>query len=177
MEEKTPKEVEAIFRELFKLHYSPLCLLALKFSGNPEEAEDVVQGVFGKLWDKRSNLEWGNNIVHYLYRATKNNAIDKLRGRKLIQDVDEDFFNDITDEASTEPDSIEQIRLSLVKEAIDRLPPRCREVFTLQKMSGLSYKEISEELNISVKTVENQMVKALFLIREHYEKTKGKYGL
>lgn len=171
------RKLEKQFQHLFKLHYEPLCLFVMNYVKDKDQAEDIVQAVFSSLWSKKDRLDWGDKITHYLYKAAKNNALDHIRKHKHETRVEDAFFDDISAEGSFSKDSIESIQLILVKKAIQTLPPRCREVFTLQKMSGMTYKEIAEDMGISVKTVENQMIKALAMIREFYTNHKDKYGI
>lgn len=154
-----------------------MCQLAFQYLSDKNAAEDVVQGVFGQLWDKRERLEWGDKMVHYLYRATKNNAIDLLRKQRFSAELDEEHLNTPDNGGALDENALKAIQLNLIKESLSTLPDRCREIFMLQKMNGLTYREIAEELGISVKTVENQMVKALAMIRDYYEKQRHKYGI
>lgn len=178
MKQKGTKSAELIIRDLFLNHYPALCQLAYKYVKSEAEAEDIVQGVFSSIWQKREQLEWDEKIVHYFYKATKNNAIDRTRRAGTQSFQDESFFDEIPqDDDQLDSEMVESIKLQLVKMAIDKLPPRCKEIFTLQKLGGMTYQEIAEELDISVKTVENQMVKALSFIREYFESNRTKHGI
>ena len=168
---------EKQFQELFKTHYEALCLFTTRFVRDKNQAEDIVQAVFSSLWEKRHSLEWGEKITHYLYRAAKNNALDYLKKNRLDTGLEESFFEQLEEESNFSRERLQSLKIAIIKRGIQTLPARCKEVFSLQKLSGLTYNEIAEELNISVKTVENQMVKALSLIRQYYDQNKDKYGI
>lgn len=153
--------------KLVYLHfYEKLCIYILNFSADRDLAEDVVQDTFLKLWNSRHNLRSDGALSAYLYKITYNNFIDNYRKTKqldeelenirlvtlteLLDDANEDLFNQ---------------RLDKVKKAIEQLPPRCKEIFLMNKEKGMRYKEIAKALDLSVKTVENQIGKALQLLR------------
>jgi len=168
---------EKQIRSLFEEHYDALCQLVFRIVGDRDAAEDIVQGVFSRVWAKRTELDWEDRITHYLYRSARNNAIDWLRKQRPKSELDEPMLDQLASEETADEDLREAMQLKLVQEAMELLPSRCKEVFTLQKLSGMTYREIAEELDISVKTVENQMVKALSIIRDHYQKNRHRYGL
>jgi RNA polymerase sigma-70 factor (ECF subfamily) len=153
------------FEHLFDLYYNPLCNFALSISKDYDKAEDIVQEVFVQIWKKRSSLAIDKNIKNYLFTATKNKAIEWLRREKLFDkyaesQVIQDFNRNDVDELAQKYEMLEKLYSS-----VRQLPPKCQQVFKLGKINGLTYAEISEELNISVKTVENQMSRALKLLR------------
>jgi RNA polymerase sigma-70 factor (family 1) len=174
---KSDNELKQSFRKLFQAYYDPLCQVAYKYLNNASETEDVVQGVFSQLWSKRHQIEWGDKLVHYLYKSVKNNAIDNLRRKKNQFEYDQDKMEEIPDNTPIESEITESLQIQLIKLGINKLPPRCREIFTMQKMSGMTYQEIADELGISIKTVENQMVKALSFLRTFYEENRKRHGL
>ena len=141
-------------KDLFARHYRPLCLYALHYVGADDAAEDIVQECFVSLWQHAPR-----NPRSFLYTAVRNRCIDHLR-RVRLDTVDvaphdlEGFISD--DEARCR--SEQEARLW---EAIDRLPERCRQVFLMSKRDGMRYKEIAAELNISERTVEHQVAKAM----------------
>jgi len=161
---------EATFKALFAQEYSKLCRYALTFLHDTHQAEDVVQETFIKIWERKPELIGSPDIRFYLVTAVRNNCISALRKLKTQQTQ----FTEETPEPEPEPfvtatqqyqDASEQsIRIAT---ALDKLPPKCREVFLLVKMQGLSYKQAAEALEISVKTVENQMGKAIKVLRDN----------
>ena len=145
---------------LFRNYYRPLCIYALHYLHDIELAEDVVQDCFVRLLEHSDEPQ---NARSWLYRAVHNHCIDQLRRHNpLLTDIQpEDVDGLISDEEAQER-SFSEARLW---EAIDELPARCREVFLLAKRDGLTYHEIAQRLNLSEKTVEHQVSKALKRLR------------
>jgi RNA polymerase sigma-70 factor (family 1) len=161
------------FENIFEKHYKKLCRHALFYLRSAEDAEDVVQETFVKMWQERSQLfEQENDVVPYLYTAVKNNSISLLRKRFEAVSIDDDNSAvQIEDIQDSEYDNHKEDLHQRVMEAIEALPPKCAEVFKMHRLVGMSYKDIAEELGISVKTVENQIGKALRILRQLAETT------
>jgi RNA polymerase sigma-70 factor (ECF subfamily) len=128
-------------------------------------AEDVVQEVFIKLWDKRDTLDGVNNIKSYLFQATKNSSLNWLKSKKNQNES----INDVNFTHGSSNNIEEQIEFeetqNKITQALSLLPTKCKAVFLLSRNEDKTYKEIAEGLNISVKTVENHMGKALKILR------------
>ena len=133
-------------------------------------AEDVVQDTFIKIWETKQDLIASPDIRYYLVTAVRNNCISALRKLKSSSVR----FTETAPEPEPEPfftptqqreDAAEQS--GKLAAALNLLPPKCKEVFLLVKMHSLSYRQVAESLDISIKTVENQMGKALRVLREH----------
>ena len=153
-------EFERIFRDL----YRPLCLFALRFTEKTEDAEDVVQQAFADVWDKCCNNVAIANFKSYLYQAVRNRSLSLIaQSSDAGQDIE--LLADLED-TSEEEQMFRSERDARLWTAIDGLPPERKKIFLLSKRDGLKYQEIAEELNISVKTVENQIGKALKTLRE-----------
>ncbi len=135
-----------------------------------DEAEEVVQGVFFKVWERRGQLEVTVSLKAYLYRAVHNASLNHLKHQKVRQE----YANHVKamEEEGMEDPGMELTELQRdVTYAIEELPEKCREVFKLNRFEGLKYREVADLLGISEKTVENQMGKALKLLRDrlsHY---------
>lgn len=143
------------FREL----YLPLGMYALRLVGDAADAEDVVEEAFAHAWQAiESGAEVGN-FKAYMYRCVRNECIGFLRTRKERAALDD--IPEVSDEAVDT-----SVRDAKIWRAVDALPEKCREVFLLSKRDGLSQEEIADELGISIKTVKNQMTKALSRLRE-----------
>jgi RNA polymerase sigma-70 factor (ECF subfamily) len=154
------------YEQLFKKYYAPLCGFAMKYVRDHEAAQDIVADVFYKLWNKRENMKRDVEIKPYLYVATKNTSLNYLKTSARNVDVEEETFGNYFVETRTAEDEIEFDDMKArLQETIAALPPKCREVFVLSRYEDLSYKEIAAKLGISVKTVENQMGKALKRLR------------
>ncbi|MDE7189571.1 MAG: RNA polymerase sigma-70 factor [Muribaculaceae bacterium] len=152
--------------DCYRRFYRPLGMYALKLLGDVDEAEDIVQEIFGTLVDRSDDIS-SATVKPYLYRAVHNRVLNRLRdsmGERLAEYPDE----------VTEEDIDTSERDARLWEEIGQLPQRCREVFLMAKRDGMSYAEIAEELGISVKTVENQMTKALSRLREALSARKGR---
>jgi RNA polymerase sigma-70 factor (ECF subfamily) len=151
------------FKTLFLTFYSPLCNYALKITGDPEVAEDLVQNMFLQIYQKRV-ITTVKDPERYLLRGIKYKCIDYIRSKSTKQEINldsvadsvADFASEISDE-EVEP---------LLHYFAAKLPLKTREVFLLSRESGMTYKEIASELNISVKTVETQMGRALRQMKE-----------
>ena len=160
---------EVAFKDLFAQEYAKLCRYALTYLQDSHQAEDVVQETFIKIWERKQDMISSPDMRFYLITAVRNNCISYLRKLKSQNVV----FTESTPEPEPEvhftalqhqEKANEQSRR--ISAALDRLPPKCREVFLLVKMQGMSYKQTAEALNISVKTVENQMGKAIKVLKE-----------
>ena len=150
------------FEQTFKSLYKPLCLFALRYTERTDDAEDVVQQAFADVWDKNRAGDTIENLKAYLYRAVRNRSLSLAAGP--VEEATEEF-PDVEDE-SEEERIYQSERDARLWDAIDRLPPERKRIFLLAKRDGLRYAEIAEELHLSVKTVENQIGKALKALRE-----------
>ena len=160
--------LEKQFAKHFNAHYRPLCLHALRFMGNAEEAEDVVQETFVSLWDKREQLETIKSIKSYLYTAVRNNCLTRVRDAKPTTPLDQVA----PDEWLSEEEQVERAEMEArVWRMIDELPERRREIFLMAKRDGMSYKEIAEETGLTVKTIENHVFRSMQSLRSKDLKT------
>lgn len=129
--------------------------------------EDLAQDVFLKLWEKRETILITTSFQAYLHRMAANEAISHLRrSKKWNEQLEIDELPPLSAAERSDSPSIEHELRAHIRQAIDRLPERCRAVFLLSRYEELSYREIAEKLDISIKTVENQMGKALKIMRE-----------
>jgi RNA polymerase sigma-70 factor (ECF subfamily) len=128
--------------------------------------EDIVQETFLRIWEKKQNLIGSGDLPFYLYAAIRNNCLTHLQKQQktVLRDIE---VQELTETPGEKPrsDNPEADYDTLLKNALDNLPPKCREVFMLSRISGLTYQQIGQTLDISVKTVENQMCKALKILR------------
>ncbi len=155
------------FEMYFKSLYQPLCNYAHTFLQDKEESEEIVQATFLSVWEKRESLNIRTSAKSYFYAMVRNACLNVIKHEKIKQKyVGEEL-------ALTNPgyESVAQavgsIELeSKIQEAIQKLPEQCRLVFKLSRFEELKYQEIADQLEISVKTVENHMGKALKIMRE-----------
>ncbi|MDE6632196.1 MAG: RNA polymerase sigma-70 factor [Muribaculaceae bacterium] len=151
----TGKEFDSFFRKL----YLPLGMYALRILDDAQSAEDIVEDTFMKAWQLIEEEKEIDDFKAYMYRMVHNGCISFLRNKK--ETVGLEFVPEADEEAV---DTSE--RDARIWKAIDELPEKCREVFLLSKRDGLSNEEIAEKMNISVKTVKNQMTKAFARLRD-----------
>ena len=146
--------------------YEPLCKYAFALTREEHACEDIVQEIFLHVWEKRKDLIGTSKLQYYLFTAVRNNCytyIEKNRKSVVTTLAGAEGIKE-TAIPGMESNGRTDLRV-LIKEALDRLPPRCREVFVLSRVSRFTYQQIADTLNISVKTVENQMIKALRIVR------------
>lgn len=160
------KRPEQALELLFRTYYAYLCRVAYRLLPDEGLAEDLVQEVFYEVWRRRNRLSITTSLRAYLRRATVNKTLNHIRdhGKKMLELEEGDLLEEET------PSVVQQLEASELQERIDRavdqLPERCRIVFVLSRFEERSYQEIADDLGISVKTVENQISKALRLLRQ-----------
>jgi RNA polymerase sigma-70 factor (ECF subfamily) len=153
------------FEKLFHLYYAPLCRYASSFRLSSEDCEEHVQQLFFDIWQQHQSLTIKTSIKSYLYTALRNQILNKIKHEKVKQEY---AVNQIH-HADTTVSYIEAEQTELenhILQIIEKLPPERKRIFILSRNEGLKYREIAEQLNISIKTVENQMGKALAFMRE-----------
>ncbi|MCM4169388.1 RNA polymerase sigma-70 factor [Arenibacter sp. H213] len=172
--EQLEKGNEKAFSYLVENYNHRLCVYANSLVNDPARSQDIVQNVFLKTWNKRKSLKKSFSIKGYLYRAVHNEFIDQYRSTKSLLALEE-MYMDTLFQFEMEPEVEETDKImSLVMDAINDLPPKCKQIFLLSKKEGLDNIEIAEYLAISSKTVENQITKAFKFLRE---KLGNKYEL
>lgn len=154
------------FEELFRTYYADCVRFAYSYIENAAGAEDIVQQVFLKIWEKKEEIHIHSAPKSYLLTAVRNTAITFIR--KATHSVEVDNVANLTGSSSI---AIEARELeNEINKAIKSLPEKCREVFLLSRQQQLTYKEIAATLGIAEKTVENQMGKALKILHQHLDK-------
>ena len=165
---------KALFRQLFHQYYPMVCRTSFRVLREIQQSEDVAQNVFIRFWEKRKELNIQTSLPAYLSRMAFNESLSYLRKQDRISTKTAEAPVSLHSAPSVEEQYIGQELDGHIREAIGRLPPRCQEIFALSRYEELSYREISERLDISPKTVENQMGKALRLLRESLKPFIGK---
>lgn len=157
---------KSVLKELFQAYYPSVCKTIHRFIRDKNLVEDLAQEVFLRFWQKRQKLNITSSVKAYLHRMAVNEALAYLRKNKRYQE--EEFTPAIAsgEEAGAEEQYLYSELEDHIKAAINSLPPKCRTVFQLSRFEELTYKEIAEKMDISVKTVENQMGKALKVLRK-----------
>ena len=152
----------AAFKTLFYRYYEPLYHFFWNRTQSEELAKDFVQDVFTRLWQHRDNLNPELSIKSYLFRTAQNILIDHFRKKKTVTVSNEEHT---IHEPAENPAELYDLEES-VGLAISELPENLRVVFLLNRFDGLKYKEIADSLNISIKTVESRMSKALKILKK-----------
>lgn len=161
----------AAFRELFTRNYCALCTYAVRVVKVREVAEEVVSDVFVKLWKNRGQIEVHTSFEAYMYRAVRNQALDYLK-LKAYRMPERDSLDTIqwslahADHFTPAEEFTFNELFAEVQMHINSLPRQCQAIFRLSREEGLRYREIAERLQISIKTVETQMGRALKVLRE-----------
>lgn len=156
---------EAGFERVYKTHFKPLYAYAKTMVSDGDTAEEIVQQVFFKLWEKRDILHIQETVKGYLYRSVYNDSMNHLKHLKVREAHREHLIHQppIGSSALQELETRELEKRFAT--ALSRLPEKCRTVFQLCRFEDLKYKDVAEQLNLPLKTVENEMGKALRLLR------------
>ena len=153
------------FKYVFDTYFTALCRFMYLYLGDTQEAEDIASDIFASVWENRKKLEIRLTFKAYLFQAAKNRCLNVIRDRKATVSLDDINGQDTPQVSIT--DSLETEELNnLIQEAILSLPEKCREVFLQSRTKNLTNQEIAESMDISVKTVEAQITKALKQIRK-----------
>jgi RNA polymerase sigma-70 factor, ECF subfamily len=156
------------YEELFRAHFTALCYFARKYIPDHDASKEIVHTVFVNIWEKKEEFDFDKPAKSYLFTAVYNRCMNYIRDQKKF--VAHDDLSIIKESADNilNNDHLEAAELeSRIWNIINSLPEKCREIFILNRFEGNKYAEIAEKLNISVKTVETQMSKALKTLRDH----------
>lgn len=147
-------------------YHKPLCFYAYSLSNDHDVAKDIVQNIIINLWERRKALPDIKSFKSYLYKSVYNEFLNEIRtpGRMMI--FEKEYFEALKDFIDDQEESKTRQQIALLDIEIKKLSPRCKETFLLCKQEGLTYVEIADHLNISIKTVESHMVKAFSILRK-----------
>ena len=157
------------FETLFRSCYEPLCRYACQFVENADTAEEIVQNLFYVLWKDRDSLQIFTSVNGYLYRSVKNKSLQYVE-KAMVRDnyqkmsAGNSIIETVTPQEELEYKELEQ----QIEKTLRRLPERRQKIFRMNRMEGKKYNEIAQELQISVKTVEAEISKALRELRNNY---------
>ena len=154
------------FEQLFRQLYTPLCHYACSFIADSDDAEELVQSAFITLWEKRNAVEITTSAKSYLYMMVRNNALNKIKHEQVKRQYASEHLH-LHEEAheSSNQKIIGKELEQKIRQVIEILPEQCRLIFKMSRFEELKYADIAGQLNLSVKTVENQMGKALRILR------------
>jgi len=157
---------EIVFETVFKNYYERLCNYANTYINNMIEAEEMVQGTFLILWEKHEMIDIHTSLKSYLYRSVHNNCINHVKHLQVRRNHYDEYLHyaDIEYEQVSN-DLIGKELEQKINSVIESLPPQCKAVFKLSRLENLTYNEIAEKMGLSVKTIENHMIKALKTLR------------
>ena len=159
---------EEAFELIFRKYYIRLCGFANKFIANTSEAEEIVQEVFLNVWAKKDRLKLNDEIRPYLFKSVQNFCFNFIEHKKVVDNyysvIEVVYKNKKEDFDSYESVLFTEFQVK-VDEAIGSLPEECRRIFRMSREDGLKYSEIADKLGLSVKTVETQMSRALFKLK------------
>jgi RNA polymerase sigma-70 factor (ECF subfamily) len=160
------KKDEAAFEQVFKSHFKTLHAYAFTILKDEIQAEEIVQQVFFKLWDRAESLSITGSVTAYLYRAVHNESLNYIKHQKVRSQHRLHVAYSMKNQADHASKKVLNSELEKkLHEAMEELPEQCRTIFQLSRFEEMKYREIADQLDISVKTVENQMGKALRLLR------------
>lgn len=162
---------ENAFKYFFDTYYDDLCNFVNGYLRDETLSEDVVQSIFIYLWENRGSIPLNSSIKSYLYTASKNKSLNHLRNEKNKHRIEGELFAQtvlFSDEMADKYLEFEELK-TILSSAIEVLPQQCKTIYQLSRDEGLSHKEISERLGLTVKTVENQITIAIRKIKDYLQ--------
>jgi len=157
---------DSAYEELFKEFYKPLTVFANSYVKDLETGKEIVQDLFVHLYEKRRTLVISTSLKSYLYQSVRNRCLNHLKHQQ-VQKMHHDQMKPELDSTDNLEDKIRENELEhMVSKVVDQLPPRCKRIFIMSRVTGLSNGEIAEQLEISKRTVETQISNALKVLRE-----------
>jgi RNA polymerase sigma-70 factor (ECF subfamily) len=157
--------LEAKYEQMFKTYFASLCYFAAKYISDRDTCKEIVHKVYISIWENRNNFDFEKSPKSYLHTAVYNRCMNFLRDNKKTESTDNDSILNIPEDYN---DNIQAAELEAkIWETIDKLPEKCKEVFILNRFEEKKYAEIAIQLDISIKTVETHISKALKVLREH----------
>lgn len=153
---------------LFNKYYKDLVLFGGNFLPDKAVCEDIVQNIFLKLWNNREALIIETSLKSFLLKSVRNSCLDEIKHKVVVREHESYVINfDPSDDMDTENYVLYSDLQAQLDKALDKLPAVCREAFEMNRLAGLKYKEIAEQLNVSERTVEVRIGKALGLLRRY----------
>jgi RNA polymerase sigma-70 factor (family 1) len=157
---------ESAYEQLFKDFYKPLTVFANSFVKDLETGKEIVQDLFVHLYEKRKTLAITTSLKSYLYQSVRNRCLNHLKHQQ-VQKMHHDQMKPELDFSDNLEDKIRETELEhMVSKVVDQLPPKCKRIFIMSRVTGLSNGEIAEQLELSKRTVETQISNALKVLRE-----------
>ena len=154
------------FEKVFHAHYKALVIYAKTILKDANEAEDIVQQVFITIWEKRTSMEVHTSLKALLYKSVHNACLNKIKQQVVRSKYAADAQHNHQKMATDDGLHRKELQKS-IENAVSAMPDQCGRIFKMSRFDQLKYQEIADELGLSVKTVENQMGKALKIMKEH----------
>jgi len=152
------------FEKVFNDHYDALCFYAVKIISDHDEAEEVVQNTFVNVWNKKEQLEVKGSLKSYLFQSVHNACLNILKHKKVEREY-ESYQLQVAENIDHSDDLVSAELKEEIERALQTLPGKRRKIFLMNRMEGFRYKEIAEKMGLSIKTVENQIGRALKQLR------------
>jgi RNA polymerase sigma-70 factor (ECF subfamily) len=162
--EASKKGEESAYKQLFFNYFEPLTFFANKYLNDMELSKDMVQGIFSHIYEKREELKISSSIKSYLYQSVANRSLNQLKSSKIHAEHHADIKHRSEDGYVEEQMELTELEVKIAK-TIDQLPDQCKRIFKLSRYEHKSNQEIADELEISKRTVETQISKALKVLR------------
>ena len=160
------KRDENAFEQVFKTHFKSLRSYACTLLNDEANGEEIVQQVFLKLWERADNISISGSIAAYLYRAVHNESLNHIKHEKVKSAHQMHVAYSMKNSTDSAPKTLQSKELEKkIQFALNELPEQCRTIFQMSRFEEMKYREIADQLKISIKTVENQMGKALKILR------------
>lgn len=161
-----------VFEAFYKKYYRQLIILAFRYVGKTEAAEEIVHDLFINIWNKAGQLDIQYSMKSYLFRSVVNSSLNFLKkekkdAAKQLSYLSLQSFEDQEDDRKVEEEEL----LRKLEEALELLPPKCKEVMYLSRFGKLKQQEIAEQMNISLKTVKNHLTYGFQKLREQLGKS------
>lgn len=166
VEQSVDQREDIRFEDIYLSYFSKMKHFAQEYVVLEEDAENIVQDVFTELWEKREILSMPVNLIAYLFTTVKNKCLNHLRHKMIVQETTNLLQEEYVITLRMNLDSLkvfdqnifnEQDIEKVITQALDTLSPKCKEIFIMSKIEGKKQKQIAEELNISINTVETQI--------------------
>ncbi len=159
---------ESAFEELFLKYYTPLVVFARKVIPDEDQARELVQDVFVSFYEKRKELNIHSSLKAHLYQSVKNRCLNQVKRNQIRRDHHANIFIEKKNDEAFIEDKLQETELeSRIFSIVQTLPDQCRKIFEMSRFKGLTNQEIADKLELSKRTVETQVSKALKVMRKH----------
>lgn len=155
---------EQAFKELFLEFYPAMCVFAVRYTAQKETAKDIVQDVFFKIWKNRKSMNITTSFRNFLVTSVRNNCTDYLRRQEVENRYGEKSTLSAAHSSPEEVYTLKELEI-IIGEALEKLPPNVREAFVMNRFNGMTYAAVADKMEVSTKTIEAYISKALKILR------------